>query len=56
MNNQFYGILPIEKGVFDYFPGNKNERINIMFGNPDGSTINIIVPIDTLLFYAKKMG
>ena len=30
MNNQFYGVLPREKGVVDYFPGNKNERINII--------------------------
>ena len=30
MNNQFYGVLPREKGVVDYFPGTKNERINII--------------------------
>jgi len=65
-NNQIHGILPREKeeeklNIVDYFPGNKNERINIMFSNPDGSVINIIVPIDIkikdlLSAYAKKMG
>ena len=59
--NQIHGILPRNKGEVDYFPGNKNERINILFERPDGFRINIVVPIDIkikdlILAYAKKMG
>ena len=63
MNSQNNQIKQREEELkyVDYFPENKNERINIMFRNPNDLIINIVVPIDVkikdlLLVYSKKMG
>ena len=58
-NNQIQNIIP-RGDIVDYFPGNKNRKIDIYFTNPNGSKTFIEVPIDIkikdlYLIYAKKM-
>ena len=64
-NNQIPKVIPRkeikEERTWDYFPGNKNKRINIIFELPNGAKSNIPTPVnikikDLLLAFCKKLN